>query len=99
VVQRREVGQLDHQRRRNNPCGMWVAELGCEDDQQRTKSLAAGVEQVPSSFVDEVDLGGDRASQLLLDLQKLRPDTRLQVRVDERQTQGSRGHDQVPLSE
>ena len=49
VVERRQVGQLDHDGRGHDARRGRVAELRGEQHQQRPEPLAAGVDQVPAT--------------------------------------------------
>ena len=53
VVERGEVGQLDHDGGRDDPGAAGVAELGGEQHQQRAEPLAAGLDQVQRRLGDE----------------------------------------------
>ena len=49
VVQRRQVGQFNDDRRRQHAGSSRVAELCGEQHEQRTEPLAAGIDEVPST--------------------------------------------------
>jgi hypothetical protein len=89
VVERREVGQLHHERGGDDLRDLGVAELGREHHQERTEPLAPGVEQVTSSLVDEVDVRRDCLRELLLDVEQAGADPALELRVNHRHAPGS----------
>lgn len=91
VVQRGQVGQLDHDGRGNHSRGGRVAELGGERDEQRTEALAAGTKQVRGRLGHEGLVAVRGVGQLPLDLGDTRDDPRLEGRVGHRDGQGRHG--------
>jgi hypothetical protein len=87
VIERREVGELDHQSSGDDPVGVGIAQLGGEQHQQRAEALAAGVQQVPRRLGDERGVGAHRSGEACLDLFQPRANAVFQGDVGERQSQ------------
>ena len=73
VVQRRQVGQLDHHGRLGHTRCAGVAELRGQQDQQRPEPLPAGVDEVARRLGDERVVALGRLVQQLLDPPQAQP--------------------------
>ncbi len=88
VVQRREMGELDHARGGEHVRRGGVAGLGGQEAQQRPEPLAAGLHQVPGRLGDERCLALHVLVQRLLDLVHPGAEARLELGVEDREGQG-----------
>ena len=91
VVERSEVGQLDHARGGDDALRVGVAGLRGEQDEQRAEPLAARLHQVLRGLGDEPDLALDRGVELHLDLLEAAAQPVLEIGVEDRQRQRGRG--------
>ncbi len=85
VVQRREVGELDHRRGEHHLLVVRVAEVSGQRHEQRPEPLAAGIDEMPGGLGDQRVGARDRVDQHRLDVPQDRRDAGLQLRIGEAQ--------------
>ena len=86
VVERRQVGQLDHARRGDHVLDVGVlAGLGGQQHEQRPEALAAGLHQVAGGLGHEAGAAADVPGQRLLDLGQPVLEPRGQPLVEDRE--------------
>jgi hypothetical protein len=85
------VGQLDDHRGGSDLGPAGIAEVGRQHAHQRSKPLAAGLDEMARHLVDELVIGANGNPQPLLDLFQARPDGRFEIGVVELDAEGGAG--------